>query len=205
MLSVDNIGKRYKYEWIFREISYNFEPGNAYAITGSNGSGKSTFLKLLSGIISPSEGSISYTKEKKYDQTTLNQHISIVAPYMELINELTLSEFIDFHCKVLGLNPEQKELINTSLPFKKGVFTRKISDFSSGMQQRVKLITAIYSNRDIILLDEPTMNLDTKGIDWYREIINKCSSPLKIVCSNQEHEYGFCSEQINIEDYHFKR
>lgn len=207
MLSIDNVGKRYKYEWIFRKVSYNFEPGNAYAITGSNGSGKSTFLKLLSGIISPSEGSLFYTdlNLRKHEQTALNQHIAIVAPYMELINELTLNEFINFHCKVLGLDSKQKEQINSSLPFKKGVFNRKLSDFSSGMQQRVKLITAIKSSRDIILLDEPTMNLDTKGIDWYLEIINNCSSPIKIVCSNQKHEYGFCSNVLNIEDFHYSK
>ena len=193
MLSIDNVGKRYRYEWIFRNLTYKFKSNNSYAITGSNGSGKSTLLKTLSGIISPSEGVISYTdaSKKVIEQESLNSKIAIVAPYMELINELTLNEFINFHCKVLGLSTIQKETIKSYLPFKKGVFKRKLSDFSSGMQQRVKLITAIYSDRDIILLDEPTMNLDTKGIDWYLEIINKCSSPIKIVCSNQKHEYEF--------------
>jgi len=79
---------------------------------------------------------------------------------------------------------------------------KAIKNFSSGMKQRVKLALAFCSDTQILLLDEPTSNLDQQGVEWYLSLIEQCSSNrLVIVCSNQEQEYGFCDERINVEDY----
>ena len=77
-----------------------------------------------------------------------------------------------------------------------------ISNFSSGMKQRLKLGLAFFSESSIAFLDEPTSNLDEKGVNWYlenvREILNK---KLVFISSNQKHEYDFCSELIHIPDH----
>ncbi len=206
MLVVNNIGKRYRYEWIFKNLNYTFEKNKSYALIGSNGSGKSTLLKVLSGIESNSQGNILFDfNNKKHKAEELHQFISFVAPYQELIEEMTLSEFLVFHIKMLQLDKSLIEEIKSVLPFKKGIYSRKISDFSSGMKQRVKIVSGLYAQRPILLLDEPTVNLDTEGVDWYRELIQVNKSEIKIIASNQSHEYDFCDDSINISDYHFSR
>ena len=60
-ISLNNIGRRFNKEWIFKNINYNFKQGQTYAILGPNGSGKSTLLSILLGSLTPSEGEISYT------------------------------------------------------------------------------------------------------------------------------------------------
>ncbi|MBC7744870.1 MAG: ATP-binding cassette domain-containing protein, partial [Flavobacterium sp.] len=77
-----------------------------------------------------------------------------------------------------------------------------LKNFSSGMKQRVKLALAFCSDTKILLLDEPVSNLDHQGVEWYLSLIEQFSSDrLVIVCSNQQQEYGFCDERINVEDF----
>ena len=71
------------------------------------------------------------------------------------------------------------------------------------MKQRVRLVLAILSNTPLLLLDEPTSNLDKKGIEWYKQLMSEyCSERIVMVCSNhQQHEYEFCKNEIVIEKY----
>lgn len=74
--------------------------------------------------------------------------------------------------------------------------------FSSGMKQRVKLALAFCADTPLLMLDEPTANLDTQGIDWYLQLIEKFAvNRLTLICSNQEHEYSFCQNRLNVLDY----
>ena len=91
------ISKRFNYEWIFRDLSYSFEPSNSYAITGQNGSGKSTLLKIISGQLSPSEGSISYLDQKKITIENIYTEVAFTAPYIELVDDFSLFEYLRFH------------------------------------------------------------------------------------------------------------
>ncbi|HLR37710.1 MAG TPA: ATP-binding cassette domain-containing protein, partial [Chitinophagaceae bacterium] len=98
ILSLNNIGKRYNYEWIFRNLSTTLESGNRYAILGPNGAGKSTLLKILSGSLSPSEGKAVFSQDGvEINIDYIYQYVSIVAPYLELIEEYTLKELFHFH------------------------------------------------------------------------------------------------------------
>jgi ABC-type multidrug transport system ATPase subunit len=210
---LEDVGKRFRYEWIFRNISMTFDASKSYALLGSNGSGKSTLMKILSGHLSPSAGKIGfYLKEKKQDEDNIYKHISYAAPYIELIEELTLTEMIGFHTKFKPLSKTltTNDLI-TVLGFEKSK-NKEIRYFSSGMKQRLKLALAICSDSPILLLDEPTTNLDAQGVAWYRQLIatytygTSCSNReganrLTIVASNIEHDYDFCDECINIEDF----
>ena len=83
-----------------------------------------------------------------------------------------------------------------------GSKNKLIKYFSSGMKQRLKLALAFCSDTPMLMLDEPTSNLDSQGVDWYLNLVQQfAENRLTIVCSNQEHEYSFCDEQLNISEY----
>lgn len=196
-ISVSDIGKRFNRDWIFRKFSHEFISGNSYAITGPNGSGKSTLLQILAGAISPSEGDIKFGE---FSSENAFKSLSIAAPYQELIEEMTLEEFLHFHSKFKPLIIDVKQAIST-LGLESSS-QKQIRYFSSGMKQRVKLAQAIFSDTCCVLLDEPCTNLDIDGIRLYQRLIEEyCAKRLVIVSSNDMQEYGFCKEIINIMDY----
>ena len=203
-ITLQDIGRRYNREWIFRHLDYTFSFGNSYAILGPNGSGKSTLIKLLAGSLAPSEGTLTFQANgQELEVERLYQKISIAAPYIELIEEFTLEEMIDFHFKFKQLLPQYSLAgIKEILGFSKSTFQKEIRHFSSGMKQRVKLLLACCSESEVLFLDEPTSNLDKDGEQWYLNLIESSRTHrIIIVGSNQAHEYGFCDEYLQIMDY----
>lgn len=200
---LEQIGRRFNREWIFRDINYVFEGGSSYAILGANGAGKSTLLQVISGSLSSSEGTITYQNDAKaIDEENAFEHLSLAAPYLELIEEFSLTEHIDFHFRFKKYRQgfDKNSLIDL-LGLKKSEF-KAIKHFSSGMKQRVKLALAFCSDTSILLLDEPASNLDQQGLEWYLSMIRQFTSDrLLIICSNQEQEYSFCQHQLNVADY----
>ncbi|HOZ85239.1 MAG TPA: ATP-binding cassette domain-containing protein [Niabella sp.] len=202
-IQLDNAGKRFNRDWIFRHLSYTFQSGNGYAVTGSNGSGKSTLLQLLGGAISINEGSCShFINNNPLAPDKIFASISFCAPYLELIEELTLIEFLNFHQSFKPfINGLSIDFIAKEIQLEDARH-KKIGDYSSGMKQRVKLAQSIFSNTPTILLDEPCTNLDTAGIQLYLELIEKyCADRLVIVSSNDTTEYGFCNHVLCISDF----
>jgi ABC-type multidrug transport system ATPase subunit len=197
-ISLLNLGKRFNREWIFRHFNYQFNSQKSYAITGPNGSGKSTLLQVIAGATTLSEGSINY-EDVKYDD--IYKCISIAAPYLELVEEMTLNEFLNFHNGLKNWLPflTTKKIISL-LQLEKAA-DKQIRYFSSGMKQRVKLAQAIFSKVPVILLDEPATNLDEEGIFLYKSLVNDyCKNRLLIVSSNDKQEYDFCDEVINMKE-----
>ena len=201
---LEQVGKRYKFEWIFKKMNYTFESGGRYAILGPNGSGKSTLLRILSGHLTPSKGTINFKLDHKIiASSAVYAHISYAAPYIELVEELTLKEVLSFHRKfkpfILDLTVEGvMDIIN--LP--KTAINKEIRFFSSGMKQRVKLAMSILTKSSLILLDEPTTNLDKQGMDWYVALVEKyAKDSTLIIASNEERDYSFCDKSLNILDY----
>jgi len=200
-IRLTNTGKRFNTEWIFRGIDYHFKQGNSYAITGANGSGKSTLLQVIAGALMHSEGSIDFTANNKtVDAAIAYKNISITAPYLELIEEMTALEFLSFHTSFKKLIiPVDEILQEVNL---QSATNKQIRYYSSGMKQRLKLAQAFYSDTSVLLLDEPTTNLDEAGIKLYKTLISKyTTNRLVIVCSNDKNEYEFCREVIKVEDY----
>ena len=201
-ISLNNVGRRFNKEWIFRNLSTEFSSGNSYAILGPNGSGKSTLLSVLTGSLSPSEGEISFTEATSIPVENIYRYISLAAPYLELVETFSLKEIIDFHFKFKNFAQgiDAKSLISL-LGLEKAA-NKEIKYFSSGMKQRTKLALACCTDTPILFLDEPTSNLDVQGMNWYRELIeNFGKDRLTIIGSNQIQEYEFCSHQIQIADY----
>jgi ABC-type multidrug transport system ATPase subunit len=201
---LDNLGKRYNREWIFRHVHYDFVPAKSYAITGSNGSGKSTLLQVIAGAILHSEGSIEIKNSTgeidKQPTENFYRQLSFAAPYLELIEELTAVELLNFHSTFKPLTKSIEFILEeVSL---KATASKQIRYFSSGMKQRLKLAQAFFSNTTILLLDEPTTNLDADGIALYHRLINNYTKDkLVIVSSNDKQEYNFCEEVIEIGRY----
>jgi len=222
-ITLNNIGKRYNYEWIFRKVNYEFTSDNNYVILGANGSGKSTLLQVITGNILQSEGEVIYKvpnsglpiknnnqlAEKnegsilEIENEKIFPYLSFASPYLDLFEEFTLTESIDFQAKFKPFYQalDTKKIIElTQLEKAKD---KQLKQYSSGMKQRVRLALAILCDSPILLLDEPTSNLDKKGIEWYQKLIHDYSqNRLIIVCSNQqEYEYPFCNKELQMEDY----
>jgi len=202
-ITLQNIGRRFNRDWIFRGIDHTFISGESYAILGSNGSGKSTLLAVLNGSLSPSTGIISYSfNDLSVEVDQVFQHISLAAPYLELIEEFSLSEMIDFHFKFKTYKPGINKAAIIELLSLPGSPNKLIRYFSSGMKQRLKLALAFCADTPVLMLDEPTSNLDAQGVDWYLNLVQQFAKDrLTIICSNQEHEYSFCTHKLNIADY----
>ena len=202
-ISAKNLGKKFSNEWIFRNLNYEFQSGESYTFVGANGSGKSTLLQVLSGFVPHSEGEILYQiDEKNLEIDNYYKHLVIAAPYLELIEDFTLAEIIDFH---IQFKPFKKNLSVSDftdfieLPQAKN---KAVKFFSSGMKQRVKLGLAFWSDSEILMLDEPTSNLDVKATEWYLKNVQEHSkNRLLMICSNQPNEYEFCNNILNIQDY----
>jgi ABC-type multidrug transport system ATPase subunit len=195
---VENLGKQFGREWIFKNFNFRFQENQSYAIIGHNGSGKSTLMKILAGVIVASQGEITYTnQQKKIEIQEWFKEISIAAPYLDLIEEFSLKEIIDFHIRFKKLYVKKEEFID-KLAFQKNL-NKPIRFFSSGMKQKLKLGLAMYSKTKVLFLDEPTANLDKKNTFWYIEHIKEVlEDRILIICSNQENEYNFCNEVINL-------
>lgn len=219
-ITLTDAGKRFNRDWIFRHLQYEFLPRQYYAITGPNGSGKSTLLQVIAGAIAASEGTIRYASDSAStapgtptaatpprasadippDQAY--RHLSLSAPYLDLVEEMTATEFLHFHHAFKPLLP------SLSIPdclTAVGLSTaaeKQIRFFSSGMKQRLKLAQALFSDTSVILLDEPCTNLDAEGVALYQRLIRAYSGDrLVIVSSNDPQEYDFCGKVINIMDY----
>jgi ABC-type multidrug transport system ATPase subunit len=203
-ISLQNLGKRYRFEWIFKDLTIELQEGQGYAILGSNGSGKSTLMQVLSGYLSASRGKITYSENSKViEHGKAYEALSFAAPYIDLIEEFTLQEVIDFHWNFKSMLLSKKELIDL-LGYPKSAFSKQIKYFSSGMQQRLKLGLAICSDTSLLLLDEPTITLDQQAVAWYVEVLRKYAySPnrLTIIASNVEEDFQGCQHRINILDY----
>ena len=202
-IQVQNASKRFHHEWIFKNLNLDLSAGDSIAITGGNGSGKSTLLKCLSGAIPLTSGAIQYhSGATQIVEEQWFRSLALATPYLELPEEFTLSEVLSFHFQFK--NPLQQRS-NAEILEILGLEKHKskaISQFSSGMKQRVKLALAIFSEVPFLLLDEPTTNLDKQGVTWYLDLIQQFSQDrIVMICSNDPREYDFCEKKIAMEDF----
>ncbi|HEY8914834.1 MAG TPA: ATP-binding cassette domain-containing protein [Chitinophaga sp.] len=202
-ISLNQAGKRFNYDWIFRRISFTFRDSGRYAILGPNGSGKSTLLQVISGHLHHNEGTVTYSiAEKPIENDAFFRYCAIAAPYLELIEEFTLAEIIQFHVQFKTLLPGITEKEIAGMVGLEKSMDKQLRYFSSGMKQRIKLALAIFSDVPVLLLDEPCTNLDVAGVQLYQHLIEQyCGQRMLIVSSNDEQEYYMCPERIQIVDY----
>jgi heme exporter protein A len=203
--------KKYLSKTIFRGINLILSNSSSLSITGKNGSGKSTLLKIISHLIRQSGGKIEIKiNGKLIEKENIFKYTGMLAPYINLYDELTASENLHFFCKLKSTSSnnisekEIKERINFLLE-KVNLYKRRndlIRDFSSGMKQRVKLAFAVINEPPLLLLDEPRTNLDTEGIDVVYEYADlQKKNGILIVATNEPQDTSLCEQTINIENY----
>jgi ABC-2 type transport system ATP-binding protein len=198
-IRIENLGKKFGNDWIFRHLTLEFSENKIYTVIGANGSGKSTLLQVLAGLQLPTEGEIFYTSENKnIPPEQIFRQIVLASPALELIEELTPTELLQFHLqfkKLANALTVTDFLERTRLASARN---KPVKYFSSGMKQRLKLGLALFTEAPILLLDEPTANLDAATAAWYREEIQAVTqNRLLLIASNQPSEYDFLPhEQI---------
>lgn len=199
-----SLSKRFTYDWVIKDFSYDFAAGHSYGITGPNGSGKSTLLQLLSGKMLPSTGKVELIEDRqKIDPDMMFRKLSFAAPYVELIDELSLLEMVrfHFHFKKIIAGVQFKDVM--SIMGLEKHKNKPIAQFSSGMKQRCKLALAFLADSPVLFIDEPGTNLDDAAKKWYQEIAEKFGAgKLLIIASNEEEDISFCDHRIDITSIH---
>ena len=196
------VEKKFRQEFVIKNFNYTFQAGQSYAITGHNGSGKSTLINVLSQFSLPTQGSIQYVKgNQEIASEDSFRHITFVAPYTELIEEFNPMELIDF-LKKSNYLPGYFDIEAFEDYSELKISRHKIiKNFSSGMKQKVKLSLAMASQRPILLLDEPTSNLDEKAKFWFKQKLKTQPDKLIIIASNEQEEINQCTQNLSILDY----
>lgn len=196
-----NVSKSFGNEHVIRDLSHTFEPGSRTAILGPNGSGKSTLLQLVAGALMPTSGRIEHSLNgSAIDPDDVYRHVAIAAPYLNLYEDLSLRETIENHARFKslrnGIHP--KELAR--MAYLEEHWEKPVRNFSSGMKQRLKLVLAILGDVPLLLLDEPSSNLDAQAVEWMqRLLIGHLDGRTLIVASNRnEAETRVCPGAIDL-------
>lgn len=204
--SVQNLSISYSHHTnIFSDVSFSVEKGTIFGIYGSNGTGKSTLLKALAHILSPSTGRIELCINGEIITKELtHKNVGVVAPYLTLYDEFTLDELVSIITRLRGLTLNTDyyhHLLNKFYLFHKK--EDKVKEFSSGMVQRVRFILATVHQPTFLLLDEPTTNLDESGIDSVFSIINDTKTNNGVVCiaTNEKREKNWCTDFIDVSNF----
>ena len=189
---------------IFNKLDFKFENNGIFGISGSNGSGKSTLIKIIAGITSPSTGNIIHSSNNiTVIPEKLHNHIGFVSPYLVLYDEFSALENLKYFSAIRDI-PLDLDKINYLLD-KFLLLTRKddyVKTYSSGMKQRLKFIFALMHSPQLLLLDEPTSNLDAEGKEKVYSILkNESSSSIILIASNEESDLEICSSRIQLEHY----
>ena len=202
-IAATGLGKRFQRDWIYRGLTRTFRPGSATAVLGPNGAGKSTLLNTLSGQLLPTEGNLDYRLHgRPVPVEEVPRYLAYAAPYLELLDELTLLELLRFHTQFKPLQPGVTVERLIDLSYLERARRQPIREFSSGMKQRLKLALALYADAPLLLLDEPTTNLDATGVAWYHEHVHATrAGRTLLLSSNVPAEYAFCDEQLLVTDF----
>lgn len=198
------LGKRFNREWIFKNLSYAFHAGKTYAIIGPNGSGKSTLLQVLWGQLPQSAGAITFSSSgKNIPVEEVYNQVVVAAPYMDLIEELTLEEQLRFHFNMRKPRPGHSIEDMIARLYMVDSRAKQITNFSSGMKQRLKLGLAFFTEAKAIFLDEPGTNLDEQAMAWYADNLNNSAlhGSLILIASNQKTEYPATAEVISVASF----
>lgn len=201
---LDDVGKKFQHKWIFKGLSTTLNKNDAVSVTGNNGAGKSTLLKMLSGFLSPNKGAIDFydTSKKKIARDNIFKEVTFAAPYIQLLSRLNLKENIDFYLRFQSLQSGLDTDSLIDLMELKHAAHKQVRFYSSGMQQRVKLAMAICADSSILILDEPTTNLDEAGADWYQSTLEKYGHErIVIIASNAQRDFDFCNRSLSVLDY----
>jgi heme exporter protein A len=200
-LIVEKISKNFGEKKILRDISFELSPGNSAAIIGPNGSGKTTLVRIISGLIRPSTGEVKYIENnKQIDPIDFFKSIGFVGPYLELYEELSAMENLTFFAKMKRVSNAQDKIDKMMKHLNlHGREDDLVKTYSSGMRQRLKYIFALIGDPKILILDEPTSNLDSEGIDKVYEIMSEQKkNNILLIATNDQSDLRFGDIQVEV-------
>lgn len=199
-IALEEVEVRFRRKSLFPPLSYQFESGNTYALTGPNGSGKTTLLRVIAGQKRPDAGHITWSDSlHKLEPENWHTHLAWAGPYLEFPQDLQLQDLIRLHFWFKSPLPgisisEIPALLDLKLHLDK-----KVKLFSSGMMHRLKTGLTLLTDSKVLLLDEPTANMDTHNRDRILELIRTYTQQrLVIIASNMAEEYAGVQHIIRI-------
>ena len=189
----DDVSLSFGQRVLFGNVSLNLRGGKIIGITGKNGAGKSTFLKLAGKIIQPDSGEVKLSADKK---------TAAVSPEMKIYDDLTATENMKFFSRLRGKALTSEKILEfgsrVGLDFETFGNTRA-GNFSTGMRQRLKFAILLSVDADIWLLDEPTANLDADGREkFFSEVQAAKSDKIILLATNDKTEVEICDEVIQL-------
>ena len=226
MISTEDVSLRYGERSLFSDVNITFLPGNCYGLIGANGSGKSTFLKILSGEVEPTTGHITVAQGKrvavlKQDQFAFDEYTALNAVIMghkrlhEIITEkdniyskavfsdsdgMRASHLEEEFTELSGWTAEAsaaKLLSDLGIP--EEFHALEMRQLESGHKVRVLLAQALFHNPDILILDEPTNNLDFESCMWLEEFLCDFTNTAIVVSHDRHFLDKVCTHIADID------
>ena len=226
MISTSNITMQFGDKPLFENISVNFSDGNRYGLIGANGSGKSTFMKILQGELEPSNGNVSITPNERIgklnqDQFAYEEHTvidTVIMGYKELWDVkverdriYSLPEMSEEEGMRVGdLEMEFAEMDGYTAESRAGELLMSVgipieqhfglmSAVAPGWKLRVLLAQALFSDPDILLLDEPTNNLDIHTIRWLEKVLQERRSTMIVISHDRHFLNTVCTHMADLD------
>ncbi len=198
-VKAQEISQKFNQRHIFEGISFEIQSGNSLVITGPNGSGKTTLIKIICQLLRPTSGHlIIKNEENQIDAHQIYPYLGLVGPYLQLYNNLSAFENYTFFARIRSLPVDMKYFrqLMAQLGLKGREFD-ELRTFSSGMLQRMKYVMAIMHKPRILILDEPTANLDEAGSEIVYGIMEvQKKENILILATNEPEEVKFGEKKL---------
>lgn len=226
MLKVHDVTLGFNKRNLFKDVNLTFSPGNCYGLIGANGSGKSTFLKVLSGELQADTGSVSIDPKERiavlkqdhfaYDEhTVLDTVISGFPALYDVLKEreslyskeefsekdgIRAAELEEMVEEMNGYEAESDAaVLLTGLGIETPMHEQKMKELEGGEKVRVLLAQALFGNPDILLLDEPTNNLDLESITWLENFLYDFQNTVIVVSHDRHFMNKICTHIADID------
>ena len=200
-LRAQSLGKRYGGRVVFKNLGFSVESGSVAAILGANGAGKSTLLKIVAGLVRPTVGQVFWRDaQSEVAADKLKWLCGLAAPDAPVYRELTAGENLEFFALARGLNWSSDAIAAHLEKF--ALRSRRhdlAGDLSSGLRARLQLAVATLHQPPILLLDEPSANLDEAGRELLRRVLHEQRTRgVALVATNDARDLELCEQRIEI-------
>ena len=173
MLEIRNVTKILNKKKVLEGISYTFDEKTIYGLHGINGSGKTMLLRLIAGLIVPTQGEVYWNNKKLHEDISFPGNVGIVIENMEMLSQYTARQNLRILSKLKNIANEsdiENALKRVGLD---EAMDMKVKKYSLGMKQRLNIAQAIFEKQNLILLDEPTNALDAEGVELIYDIVHE--------------------------------
>jgi heme exporter protein A len=203
-ITLVDVSHRFGHRTVFHGVNLAVGAGQVAVVMGSNGAGKSTLLRVIAGLLQPCTGSVETAVcGRTLDARARRRYIGYVAPDLTLYRELTGVENLEFFARLRSVSLT-REILKTILE-QVGLLGRGsdlVGNYSSGMRQRLKYAFALLGHPPILLLDEPTANLDTSGMEMVQRVIamqrERPGGGLTVIATNEPREETWGDHRVRL-------